>query len=293
MKNFILLIFVFVSTIINAQINFIGFDTTVCGSALTQNYTFTNYSTGGGPSSARHGFRVFKNGIQVHQSTAGNGINSKFAIDMLFINDSIGFLTFRSGQGGNHVLKTNDYGTTWATTNVGGAPNYHETYIVNENTIYTATSYQSFIMIIRSTSNGNKILHDLTPSGTQVIHDNIFGTSLCQRDTLKVAFTYNGSPVNYHFVLHQLSTSIQKQTANDQNTLVYPNPARTFFSFENLSIETSQVQLYSITGSLIKNYSQQDILTNYFHIEDIKNGAYFIRIQSNSSIRSIKLIISN
>src|SRR5687767_7087437 len=94
-----------------AQPGFIGFDTTICGSPMTDSYSFSNWSSGMG-SGTIYGFTIYRNGSPVY-SMSGSMSGSVYGAELIFINDSTGFMAYRVAGYGHQLKKTSDYGTSW------------------------------------------------------------------------------------------------------------------------------------------------------------------------------------
>ncbi len=79
-------------------------------------------------------------------------------------------------------------------------------------------------------------------------------------------------------------------------TKVYPNPTS-----DELNIEFSEnsskvkVELYDITGKLVKQYSLNSVASNRvktLHLDDVTNGVYSLRILMNESQRIYKVVVT-
>ncbi len=71
------------------------------------------------------------------------------------------------------------------------------------------------------------------------------------------------------------------------NLAIFPNPANDYFSVNGT---TSKVEVYSITGQLIKKYNSQ--LENYqYSISDLNKGVYLVKVFDVNSIeKTVKLL---
>jgi 1,4-alpha-glucan branching enzyme len=61
---------------------------------------------------------------------------------------------------------------------------------------------------------------------------------------------------------------------------LYPNPASTYFT---LNTNTSKVQIFSITGELIKSFSKNQTIDHHYGIGDLNDGMYFVRVYSGEN----------
>jgi hypothetical protein len=69
---------------------------------------------------------------------------------------------------------------------------------------------------------------------------------------------------------------------------LYPNPATNSFSVTNA---TSEVQIYTITGQLVKNFKGSFDTNHSFSIDDLTQGVYLVKITDNNQRQStVKLI---
>ena len=76
------------------------------------------------------------------------------------------------------------------------------------------------------------------------------------------------------------------------NTLNYvtlsPNPASTYFT---LSAETSKVQIYSITGQLVKSFNANQPAEHQFSVSDLGKGMYLVKaFNANNEVKVMKLL---
>jgi hypothetical protein len=309
-KTAMLCISFFIAIVANCQTTFLGFDTTVCGNSVNFYYTFVNSHYGGGGSSSGSQFTIFRNGIQVHNRFGFSmSFDDPTAEELIFINDSVGFLAYSLAGAFVYIDKTTDYGNTWTRFDgfQPGNPwaDYVSSYIVNEHTSYLIMLRVPFpglpsqLRVRRNSQNtgsgssGTILFTDTNFFGTVVIHDTINGLNLCGRDTLKMSFSHNSQIAYYHFILHQTLTSINEKEIISSKIKTYPNPSSNFFSIINLPKKTTNIQLYSMNGSLIKNYNAESRSINKFDIKGIDQGIYLINIITNNSSSTHKLIISH
>lgn len=69
---------------------------------------------------------------------------------------------------------------------------------------------------------------------------------------------------------------------------IYPNPASNYFT---LNTNTSKVQIYSITGQLIKSFNKSKTKDQQYSISDLRNGIYFVKIYNDENqIKVMKFI---
>ena len=61
---------------------------------------------------------------------------------------------------------------------------------------------------------------------------------------------------------------------------LYPNPTRTSFKINS---NTSNVEVYDITGKLVKSFSGEFNSSNEFDIVDLKTGVYIVKVENNNN----------
>ena len=69
---------------------------------------------------------------------------------------------------------------------------------------------------------------------------------------------------------------------------LYPNPATNSFSVTNA---TSEVQIYTITGQLVKNFKGSFDTNHSFSIDDLTQGVYLVKITDNNQRQSTAKLI--
>lgn len=71
-------------------------------------------------------------------------------------------------------------------------------------------------------------------------------------------------------------------------TYFYPNPASTYFT---LNSNTSKVQIFSVTGQLVKSFDENQTIDHHYNISDLNNGMYLIRIWNDvNQVKVMKFI---
>jgi Alpha amylase, catalytic domain/Secretion system C-terminal sorting domain len=69
---------------------------------------------------------------------------------------------------------------------------------------------------------------------------------------------------------------------------LYPNPASNYFTLNTI---TSKVDIYSITGQLVKSFNANQSEENQFSISDLKQGIYIVKtITDNKEAKTMKLL---
>jgi hypothetical protein len=74
----------------------------------------------------------------------------------------------------------------------------------------------------------------------------------------------------------------------DGEIYLYPNPASNYFT---LNTTTSKVEIYSITGQLVKSFNGNQSKDNQFTISDLSKGMYFVKaLNENNETKVMKLL---
>lgn len=69
---------------------------------------------------------------------------------------------------------------------------------------------------------------------------------------------------------------------------LYPNPSETYFT---INTNTSKVEIYSITGQLVKSFNKNQSKENQFPVSDLDKGMYFVKaLNENNEIKVMKLL---
>jgi hypothetical protein len=76
-------------------------------------------------------------------------------------------------------------------------------------------------------------------------------------------------------------------TVNSE-VLIYPNPTSDFVSINNLNPVTKSIQLFDLSGKLVKNYNTSDIKNNTLSLSGLVSGNYIIKIDNFSKKIIIK-----
>ncbi|WP_264566435.1 alpha-amylase family glycosyl hydrolase [Flavobacterium sp. N3904] len=73
-----------------------------------------------------------------------------------------------------------------------------------------------------------------------------------------------------------------------KDVYIYPNPASSYFT---LNTNTSKVQIYSITGQLVKSFNKNQTAGQQFSISDIDSGMYLVKIYNEENqVKVMKFI---
>lgn len=73
-----------------------------------------------------------------------------------------------------------------------------------------------------------------------------------------------------------------------QDIYLYPNPSSTYFT---INANTSKVEIYSITGQLVKSFNTNQSKDYQFSISDLNKGVYFVKaLNENNEVKVMKLL---
>ena len=95
------------------------------------------------------------------------------------------------------------------------------------------------------------------------------------------------APGEFRVYGDHISTLAVKGFENTETIGLYPNPSNDYFS---VNTNTKTVQVYAVTGQLVKNFNQQQ--SGYqFNISDLPNGIYMVKAtDENHREKTMKLI---
>lgn len=77
---------------------------------------------------------------------------------------------------------------------------------------------------------------------------------------------------------------------NEVQVKVYPNPAQNYFVIDGLDQKVLSCEIYDLTGKLVKTF---DTPSSEYRVDDIVNGLYYIKLRTEGTYSSTKLIISH
>lgn len=84
-----------------------------------------------------------------------------------------------------------------------------------------------------------------------------------------------------------LSSSDFEETAT---AVLYPNPTNDYFKIDT---STKQVQIFSLTGQLVKQFKNNFTSETQFVINDLNNGIYFVKVTTDNNRESTIKLIKN
>ncbi len=114
---------------------------------------------------------------------------------------------------------------------------------------------------------------------------NIFG--YCSQQHKSTVDAWYAVGIGAHSTCPNLSIEESNPSIN-----IYPNPANSVFSISTLGMNlTKNVEIYSISGNLVKTILPNDIIK--VDISDLSAGAYIVKANINDKIISKKIIIQS
>lgn len=95
------------------------------------------------------------------------------------------------------------------------------------------------------------------------------------------------APGQFRIYGNKLPSLANDDFENLSNLNVAPNPANSYFTINK---NVNKVEIYSITGQLVKTYNNQ--LENYqYSISDLTNGIYLVKVQDDlNNVKTVKLL---
>jgi hypothetical protein len=80
--------------------------------------------------------------------------------------------------------------------------------------------------------------------------------------------------------------------ASLDNVSVYPNPSNENKINIQSSVEIKDIQLFSINGQLIKEVKNPEFNDNFYTLDNLPKGFYFLRLSSDNQSTTKKVIIN-
>jgi hypothetical protein len=122
-----------------------------------------------------------------------------------------------------------------------------------------------------------------------VVYDYVSGPAISDPSSFSV--DYDGSTCNY---TNNLLPVEVYQMINNASLKVYPNP---ILRNENLNVEfalntTAKINIYNVTGKLILNDKMDNLKSKSFNVSNLKSGVYFLKIETENSFITKKIVIS-
>jgi hypothetical protein len=119
------------------------------------------------------------------------------------------------------------------------------------------------------------------------------GTWINLMDNSTISVTSTTSPITIeaggYRIYGNAAPALSSQNIDnlEKQMVLYPNPTSNNF---NLNTNTSQVEIYTITGQLVKTFDKQNSNYNY-SISELNNGIYLVKVvDENNYQQTIKII---
>jgi hypothetical protein len=94
------------------------------------------------------------------------------------------------------------------------------------------------------------------------------------------------------FIDINYTVPLDVDTFNMGNVILYPNPTKNSFVINGLKSGVNKLQIISLQGQIIKelnDYKNEQIVT----IDELANGVYFVKIQSDKDFKTVKILKTN
>ncbi len=197
-------------------------------------------------------------------------------ISASFINNNFGYC-FSSN---NTIQKTEDGGLTWLSINTGITGNISGGLFINKDIGFIITIGQIYI----TTNGGINWNLEYTVSDGGLFE-------LGRSNKMLVAGGSNGVICVRN--LDDLIANNQNEYSNSKELLIYPNPAKSYLTFQN---KKSQAVQYLLTLRDIKGQevlSEKILFRNIYSLDldNIKNGMYFLTLTNNKEQVIKKIVI--
>ncbi|MFM7216579.1 MAG: T9SS type A sorting domain-containing protein [Bacteroidota bacterium] len=295
-RHLVIFFLLFQSITAFSQVTFIGFDRNTCVQPMTNTYTFTNYSVGGGGSGTVYGYTVYRNGAAVF-SASGNMGDGKSCIDLVFLNDSVGFLVYYSGNTSNRVLRTSDFGQSWNDVG-GGAPNYFGLYVATSHIAYLVTQWNTppQLYVCRCsdvpTAVNATFIYDTSVNAGLFATDTLSEADHCGQDSLLIQVRNGADTISYHIAFVQSTTGVSDFNSVASNALtVYPNPARDYLRHSSPDLIIQQASLLDAQGRTAKRYDQESTSSDRYPVAGLPPGSYLLEAITQSTTYRVRVLV--
>jgi hypothetical protein len=274
---------------INAQWTYIERIDDSCTPVVTNNYTYSNYSSGAHGA----GYNILRNGVIVKSGSGQMGCCTASSLNVF--TDSIVFIVINNA-GIFECYRTVDAGNTWTLFTKWADINTADITILNENTAFAISRGVYFdqkrISIERiSNVRSRYLIKDeiINPLITDVyLTDTIFGESYCPNiQTVGFKIQQNGIDINYHIAIVKSPITAVDISLNDQIS-IFPNPTSDIFTIESDDVYT--IRMFNETGLLISE-KQLNKGNNVIDLSNSCKGLYIVNFYKNSNYFTTKKVI--
>lgn len=274
---------------INAQWTYIERIDDSCTPVVTNNYTYSNYSSGAHGA----GYNILRNGVIVKSGSGQMGCCTASSLNVF--TDSIVFIVINNA-GIFECYRTVDAGNTWTLFTKWADINTADITILNEDTAFAISRGVYFdqkrISIERiSNVRSRYLIKDeiINPLITDVyLTDTIFGESYCPNiQTVGFKIQQNGIDINYHIAIVKSPITAVDISLNDQIS-IFPNPTNDIFTIESDDIYI--IRMFNETGLLISE-KQLNKGNNVIDLSNYCKGLYIVNFYKNSNYFTTKKVI--
>lgn len=122
--------------------------------------------------------------------------------------------------------------------------------------------------------------------------------TLALRYTLGAIFDVRSSEIRSElkrFVIHFRTPGTDIEANVFSDIQVFPNPSTGAFTLQTMGIKgTANVRMVSLTGTLVYEAQVQDVELGYtqiFEMSDLPSGVYFMTVENEGNVHSVKVSI--
>ncbi len=110
------------------------------------------------------------------------------------------------------------------------------------------------------------------------------------RDSVKLDIQSNGGPLSINFILKNV-TLIETQNQDRERFRIFPNPATSFISVQNLVMSGhEELSIVDINGRIVRR--EYNLPADYqIRVSDLPEGFYFVRIVSSNQIFMNRFVV--
>lgn len=133
------------------------------------------------------------------------------------------------------------------------------------------------------TFNNSTFQYDLTPNLAYFVRNT-------KHEMWKIWFTKYGSNT-YTFNVEKILGTASLAPLSELKSSVYPIPASTTISIENLEAASTLYTMVNMNGQLVKSGNISAQTTSQIEVSDLAKGLYIIQLQSDSKIKTHRIIV--
>ncbi len=149
---------------------------------------------------------------------------------------------------------------------------------------------QSFNVVAGTSAVWNNVTNTLSVLHSNFSKNNETYTVIIPPASLKNSANFSNDTVKWSFTTLPNYTSIDYTNIQLNSYLVYPNPASNIVYIDGLT-EDAMVQLFDIKGQLLR-VTNDGSKSEYIDLSALSNGLYLMKISSNNTYKTVKLVIN-